>query len=275
MFRDARRAVLVAGSGLYYAHGESTLAEFANQRQIPVVVPIWDRDSVTSACKTFAGVIGAASGSAGVFERADLVILAGAVPDYRVGQLAAPVLDANARVIRIDADSARLRSGVEVGLSIQGSPATVLEQLTDACRRDAMPPASAWWAEAREAREAFRSRCLAAADALGDGLTGRDVVLAVREVIQDNTVVLVDGGNIGQWFHQLLETRYPGHWVTCGASGAVGWGLPGAMPARALDPSRPVILLSGDGSFTFTVAELECAARQTLPFVAVVADDEL
>ena len=35
-----------------------------------------------------------------------------------------------------------------------------------------------------------------------------------------------------------------------------------------------MILLSGDGSFTFTVAELECAARQGLPFVAVVADDE-
>jgi len=34
-----------------------------------------------------------------------------------------------------------------------------------------------------------------------------------------------------------------------------------------------VLLLSGDGSFTFTVAELECAARQGLPFVAVVADD--
>ena len=50
--------------------------------------------------------------------------------------------------------------------------------------------------------------------------------------------------------------------------------LPGAMAARALYPDRAVILLSGDGSFTFTVAELECAARQGLPFVAVVADDE-
>ena len=275
MFRGARRPLLVAGSGVYYAHGENVLAEFANQQQIPVVVPIWDRGSVTSACETFAGVIGAATGSAGIFEKADLVVLAGVDLDYRVGQLSAPVLDENARVIRIDADSARLRSGVEVGLSIQGSPATVLEQLTDACRRDAMPAASAWWAEAREAREAFRSRCLSVADELGEGLTGRDVVLAVQEVIQDNTVVLVDGGNIGQWFHQLLDKRYPGHWVTCGASGVVGWGLPGAMAARAVDPTRPVILVSGDGSFTFTVAELECAARQGLPFVAIVADDEL
>jgi acetolactate synthase-1/2/3 large subunit len=46
------------------------------------------------------------------------------------------------------------------------------------------------------------------------------------------------------------------------------------MAARALYPDRPVILLSGDGAFTFTVAELECAARQRLRIVAVVADDE-
>jgi len=39
-------------------------------------------------------------------------------------------------------------------------------------------------------------------------------------------------------------------------------------------PDRPVILLSGDGAFTFTVAELECAVRQKLHFVAVVSDDQ-
>jgi acetolactate synthase-1/2/3 large subunit len=39
-------------------------------------------------------------------------------------------------------------------------------------------------------------------------------------------------------------------------------------------PDRPIILLSGDGAFTFTVAELECAARQKLHFVAIVADDQ-
>jgi thiamine pyrophosphate-dependent acetolactate synthase large subunit-like protein len=46
------------------------------------------------------------------------------------------------------------------------------------------------------------------------------------------------------------------------------------MAAKALYPDRAVILLSGDGAFTFNVAELECATRQGLNFVAVVADDE-
>ncbi len=29
-----------------------------------------------------------------------------------------------------------------------------------------------------------------------------------------------------------------------------------------------------NGAFTFTVAEIECAVRQNLPFVAIVADDQ-
>jgi acetolactate synthase-1/2/3 large subunit len=219
-------------------------------------------------------VVGAASGGPTLLADADLILLAGAEFDYRVGQLTPPAVAANARIIRIHADAARLRQGLEAPVSIQGAPGTVLEQLAEACRRRQCQPASEWLAEARSRHEAYRQRCLSAAGRLPAGTNGRDVVQAVQEVCTDDTIVLVDGGNIGQWFHQLLD-RYPGHWATCGASGVVGWGLAGAMAARALYPHRPVVLLSGDGSFTFTVAELECAARQRLPFVAVVADDEL
>jgi acetolactate synthase-1/2/3 large subunit len=85
--------------------------------------------------------------------------------------------------------------------------------------------------------------------------------------------LLVDGGNIGQWFHLAMCDRYPERWMTCGASGVVGWGIPSAMAVRSLYPDKPILLLSGDGSATFTIAELEAATRQKLPFVCVVADD--
>jgi acetolactate synthase-1/2/3 large subunit len=67
--------------------------------------------------------------------------------------------------------------------------------------------------------------------------------------------------------------RYPARWMTCGASGVVGWGIPSAMAVRSLYPDHPILLLSGDGSAAFTIAELEAATRQRLPFVCVVADD--
>ncbi len=274
LVQGAEQPVLVAGSGVYYSRGERALADFVAQQQVPTVVPIWDRGSIVEPNDAFLGIIGAASGGPSLLPDADLVILAGAEFDYRVGQLSPPVVRDDAAVIRIHADEARLRRGLEARISINGSPAIVLAQLTEACRRLECAPSSAWLTEARSRGDAYRERCVASANKLPGGTNGRDVVLAIHEASTDDTVLLVDGGNIGQWFHQLLPGRYPGHWVTCGASGVVGWGLPGAMAARALYPDRPVILLSGDGAFTFTVAELECAARQHLPFVVVIADDE-
>src|SRR5262249_22509750 len=98
---------------------------------------------------------------------------------------------------------------------------------------------------------------------------------ALENVLQTDPVLLIDGGSVGQWAHQVLCTdRYPDDWLTCGRSGVVGWGVGGAMAARLTFPARPVILLSGDGAFTFNVADIECAVRQNLPFVAVVADDQ-
>jgi acetolactate synthase-1/2/3 large subunit len=265
---------MVAGSGVYYSYGERALAAFVVQQQMPTVIPIWDRGSVLEPMEPFMGVIGAATGGPRLLPDADLVILAGAAFDYRIGQLLPPAVRDDARVIRIDVDQSQLRRGLEADLSIAGAPANVLAQLVEACERLECEPTTEWMTEAGRRRDDFRKRCLSAAAGLPAGTNASDVVLAIREVLTDDAVLLVDGGNIGQWFHQLLLDRYPGHWVTCGASGVVGWGLPGAVAARALYPDRPVILLSGDGSFTFTVAELECAARQRLPIVAVVADDQ-
>jgi acetolactate synthase-1/2/3 large subunit len=273
LIKQSRRPLLVAGSGVYYSRGEKALAEFALQQQSPTVVPIWDRGSIRQPAPTFMGVIGAASGGPSLLGDADLVLLAGAEFDYRIGQISPPALQHNARVIRIHADPERLRQGLEADLSIAGAPGEVLSQLAGACRELKCPPATDWLHEAQRRQAEFRQRCMAAAEKLPVGINGRDVVEAIQAVLTENTMLLVDGGNIGQWFHQLID-RYPGHWITCGASGVVGWGLPGAVAAAALYSDRTVILLSGDGSFTFTVAELECASRQELKFVAVVADDE-
>ena len=70
-----------------------------------------------------------------------------------------------------------------------------------------------------------------------------------------------------------LCDRYPGHWLTCGASAVVGWGLAGAIGTRMAYPDRPVLLLSGDGAIGFTITEFESATRQGFPFVVVLADD--
>lgn len=270
----AERPILVAGGGVFYAGGEEALATFAALTQMPVVAPIWDRGALPSRVPQFMGVIGAASGSPDLLGDADLILLVGARVDYRLGYLQPPAVRADARILRIDVDPLELRQGIDPHLALQGDPRSVLEQLSARLEGIAMPVHAPWLEEARRRDRAFRRRWQPGVYQAEARPTGWDVVEALRPFVQEDTVLVVDGGNIGQWAHMVLCDRYPGYWMTCGASGVVGYGLGGAMAARMAYPSRPVILLSGDGSIGFNIADFESATRHRLPFVAIVADDQ-
>jgi len=268
----SQRPLLVAGSGVFYAGAEEPLRRLAAALAAPVVTPIWDRGSVSRPMPEFLGVIGAASGGPALLGDSDAIVLAGARVDYRVGYMKPPAISAKARVVRVDREPGELNLGVSPDVGLLGDPAVVLAQLCDEWERRRLPARTDWLREAQRRNAQYRARWAKSPPA--PPMTGQHLVEALRPVLTDDVIFLIDGGNIGQWAHVLLWDRYPGHWLTCGASAVVGWGLPGAIGAKLLHPDRPVLLLSGDGAIGFTIAELETAVRHQVPIVVVVADDQ-
>ena len=275
MLAQAQRPIIVAGSGVFYVHGGEALEQFVRLSRIPVVTPIWDRGVLGRPIDEFLGVIGAASGEPRLLVDADVILLAGARVDYRVRYLDSPPLAKDLRILRVDVDAEELAQGVEPEVGILADCRTALQQLTEAWRSGGYAGHEEWLADARQRHHQFYSRW-AGSPALGSGtMTGAHIIEALRSVITEETLFLIDGGNIGQWAHMsLCCERYPADWLTCGRSGVVGWGVPGAMAARLTFPDRPVLLLSGDGAVGFGIPELTSASRQGIPFVAVVADDQ-
>jgi thiamine pyrophosphate-dependent acetolactate synthase large subunit-like protein len=271
--KRAKKPMILAGSGVFYAEGSEALARLARRMCAPVGVPIWDRGAVEKPIQEFVGVIGAVSGEPKILPDADLVLLAGARVDYRIGYFEPPTVSSGTAVIRIDADPQEMARSIRPDVPLLGDARTAINLLADALEEDDYSGNTAWLREARRRFLEFRKSWAEGPAPAAPPMTGRHVIDAVRSIVTDDTFLLVDGGNIGQWFHMAMCDRYPGQWMTCGASGVVGWGIPSAMAVRSLYPDRPVLLLSGDGSATFTIAELEAAVRQKLPFVCVVADD--
>jgi len=254
----ANTPLVIAGSGIFYKDCGREMLRFCTDFHIPIVTPIWDRGAVDQPSPNFLGVVGAATGEPAVLSDADCILLAGAEIDYRIGYLQPPLVRTDARAFRIGADWNTLSAHCDAG---RAKHDTARKAWLDTCvqRRDNFRRAVEHRAE-EQARQ---------------GLHAIHIVRAIGEVLIENPVLVIDGGSIGQWAHQLLcRDRYPGDWLTCGRSGVVGWGIGGAMAARLAFPRRPVILLSGDGAFTFNVADLESAVRQDLPFVSIVADDQ-
>jgi acetolactate synthase I/II/III large subunit len=254
----AKSPLVIAGSEVFYKGSATEMLGLCTEFHIPVVTPIWDRGAVDQPSSIFLGVIGAATGGPAILSDADCILLAGAENDYRIGYLQPPFVRTDARIFRIGTEWKALAAECEKGRVKQ-----------DAARE-------AWLATCVRRRNDFRRAVEHRAEEQAcQGLHAIHIIRAIEEVLIENPVLLIDGGSIGQWAHQLLcRDRYPGDWLTCGRSGVVGWGIGGAMGARLAFPRRRVILLSGDGAFTFNVADLESAVRQNLPFVAIVADDQ-
>lgn len=273
LLSDAQAPLIVAGTGAFYADAGTELLAFAEQAQIPIVTPIWDKGVVDKPSPLFLGVIGAYAGEMPLLEDVDVLLLVGAQADYRLRYLDSPPLRNDLKIIRIDANPQWLFQGRQPDVGLLGNPKTVLHQLADEWQWQNASGHEAWLSEAQRRHRQFYAQWAKPVDS-GDRINGSHIVHALRQVLTDETVLLIDGGNIGQWAHFVLcNDRLPSHWLTCGASAVVGWGIGGAMAARLAFPDRPIVLLIGDGAIGFNIMDLESAVRQNLPFVVILADD--
>ena len=106
------------------------------------------------------------------------------------------------------------------------------------------------------------------------GLHAVQIAAELRQTLTDETVLLIDAGSAAQWAHHLLCDQYPRDRLSCGPSGVCRLGTRWRDGSQNGVPRPPCDPAFWGRSFTFTVAEIECAVRQRLPFVVIVADDQ-
>lgn len=275
LLASARRPFMVVGSGVFYAQGWEPLSEFAALTGIPIASHIWDRGSIERAIPQYVGVTnGELNGAMPMLSQADVVLVMGARIDYRLAHGRPPGFHKEAKVIRVDAEPSEVVRTIVPDIGIVGDARSVLQQMVrEAKRFDSWSQTDGWLAQVRASHDALTEKW--------DGLAREDVcpvpaIRICREIapfLDREVTFLLDGGNIGRWAHMTLFDRHPAHWFTCGASGVIGWGLPGAVAAKLARPEHPLLLLSGDGSAGFTLAEIETALRFGTPYVAVIAHD--
>jgi acetolactate synthase-1/2/3 large subunit len=275
---SARKPFMVVGSGLFYAQGWDALAEFARLTDTPILSHLWDRGCVERAIPQYVGVTNAElNGAVPMLSQADVVLTVGARIDYRLSHGRPPGFPKDARVIRVDAEPAEISRTVVPDVGIVGDPRSVLQQMLEEARRFDRWSNAEWLAEVRAAHDSLVQKWekLDREGRYEDAwpLPGFRICREIKQFLDRDVTFLLDGGNIGRWAHMLLFDRHPAHWFTCGASGVVGWGLPGAVAAKLARPDRPLLLLSGDGAAGFTVTEIETALRFGTPYVAVIAHD--
>ena len=271
---SAKKPFMVVGSGVFYSQAWEALSEFAKLTDIPIVSHIWDRGCIEEAIPQYMGVTNSELNYAmQKFSEADAVLVVGARIDYRVSCGLPPGFPKNAKVIRIDVEPSEINRALIPDVGIVGDPRSVIGQMVEEAKSTGKWDNSEWLADTRNARDSLINKW--------DGLCQEDVcpvpslriIREIKKFLDKDVTFLLDGGNIGRWAHMILFDRHPSHWFTCGASGVVGWGLPGAVAMKLARPDKPLLLLSGDGAAGFTISEIETALRFDTPYVAVIAHD--
>jgi len=273
MLSSAKKPFMVVGSGVFYADAWNELSEFAKLTNIPIVSHIWDRCCIEKVIPQYMGVTNAELNYAmQKFSEADTILMMGARVDYRVSCGLPPGFPKDAKVIRVDIEPSEITRALIPDIGIVGNPKSVLAGMVEEAKSLKWDNAN-WLSDVQKTRDSLIRKW--------DNLCHEDVcpvpslriIREIKKSLDRDVTFLLDGGNIGRWAHMILFDRHPSHWFTCGASGVVGWGLPGAIAIKLAKPDKPLLLLSGDGAAGFTVSEIETALRFNTPYVAVIAHD--
>jgi acetolactate synthase-1/2/3 large subunit len=96
-------------------------------------------------------------------------------------------------------------------------------------------------------------------------------VVQLRDRVPD-AIVTNGAGNFSAWVHRFWRWHeYPSQLAP--TSGAMGYGVPAAVAAKAVHPERTVVCLAGDGDFLMSGQELATAAQYDLPILVILVNN--
>src|SRR5436190_8257388 len=265
---EANQPIVVAGSGAFWSGAGDALKTFAERAQIPVATLNAARGLLPDGHEC---CIGPLSEAGLALMQADVVLLVGSKLDASLTFGGPPLFAATPRLVQIDIEPFWVGLNVQPELGIHGDAAVVLEQLAGA--RDAKPK-DGWLQMAKQGGEQMHQTWLDLGKVEGSPVPPARVPAAIVEEAGRDAILVSDGGDIHTWAVTTFPAYRPGSLLTTHDSlGTIGVGVPYALGAKAAAPDRPVVLCIGDGSFGFGAMELETAARNDLPFVAVIANN--
>lgn len=262
---EARRPIVIGGPVFGTPTGRALRTKLAQAWRIPVLCMESPR-----------GVNDPALGAvAEVLKEADLIVLLAKKLDFTLRFGKAPAFAPSCRFIQIDPDpeafsraAQALGEPARIVATAHADPRSAADALiTLGTARNGDP---GWM---NEVDRATKHRP-AAWDSVGQRTEGPlhpvEVGRTVGALAKPDDVLVIDGGEFGQWAQACVE---PQTRLINGPAGSIGSAIPFALAAKLARPQANVFALLGDGTFGFHMAEFDTAVRHRLPIVAVVGND--
>ena len=269
LLSNARKPLVLTGSGVLWSRAEEALKKFIDTTGIPFFTTPQGRGVIAEDHQRS---FPAARSTA--FREADVVLVIGARANSMLSHLRAPRFSPDARFINVNLDGREIGHNRAAEIGIIGDARLVLEQLTDEAKSRFNPKEeSAWVAQlaAKHRSNLERSAPLLHSDKLP--IHPLRLCNELKDVISRDTILVVDGHEILNFARQSIPIYQARASLNAGPHGCMGVGIPFGVGAQAAAPDRPVVVLSGDGAFGWNGMEMDTAIRHKLPIVVVVSNN--
>ncbi|XP_050732912.1 2-hydroxyacyl-CoA lyase 2-like [Eriocheir sinensis] len=207
-------------------------------------------------------------------KEADCIILAGAVCDFRLSY--GRVLGRKAKIIAINRNKTELYKNSDMFWkpteAVVGDVATFLRDLSAGLAGYQCD--SEWLSTLRERDEAKEQDNMKMAEEVTEKhLNPMKVFTELEELLPSSAVLVADGGDFVATAAYILRPRGPLTWLDPGAFGTLGVGGGFALGAKLCRPDSEIWIIYGDGSFGYSLAEIDTYTRHKTPVIALVGND--
>ena len=275
LLSSAKRPFVIAGGSGWNKTACAHLQQFAQTQNLPVGCAFRFQDLFDNAHPNYAGDVGIGINPklAARIKAADLVIALGprlgemttsGYTLFDIGSAAQPTQT----LVHIHAGAEELGRVYQAELMINATMAAMAQALA-ALPRVTPAHVDDGVREANVDYQAWQGQ-----KTIPGAVQMWEVMQHLESVLPPDAILTNGAGNYATWVHRFH--RYRGFRTQLApTSGAMGYGVPAAIAAKALHPDRVVIAFAGDGCFLMTGQELATAVQYQLNVIFIVVNNNM
>src|SRR5579872_1664701 len=268
LLRAARRPVLVLGSDVWLGGAEVAASRAAEELRLPVVANGQARgilprghDLLVTRARSVA------------LREADLVLVVGAPLDFRLAYGSFGPKNNPAQVVHVADGPGGIAAHVPLAASATGDLGAFFDALVELGGAGDHASDHDWGGRLTQAVRAVQAADGPLLASEAEPVHPARVYGELLRVLDDDAVVIGDGGDFVSFAGKYVEPARPGGWLDPGPFGCLGTGLGYAIAARLARPSAQVVLLLGDGAAGFSLMDADTLVRHKLPVVIVCGNN--
>ncbi|MGE5543093.1 MAG: thiamine pyrophosphate-binding protein [Bacillota bacterium] len=275
LLSEAERPIIVAGGGVLISGAAQTLTDLVTEFSIPVISTFSGKGAVPDLhpmCLGLAGISGIPMNER-VARSADVVVLVGTKCSQNT-TFNWTFPEHGQRVIHIDVDPGEMNRFFPTHVCLVGDARLVLRSLKQRMRAIPQAKRDKWTEVVVAAKSEWARLKCAEQGSTRVPIAPQRVMKAVQDCIDEDTCVVADASFASAWVAEFLEHKAPGRYsLYPRGSAGLGWGLPAAIGVSAANKFTRVVVVAGDGGFTYSVSELATLRQYGYPVVSVVLNN--